>query len=153
MSPNIGMLKSFRHVELSGCGFWPSTSIVVKFSRCPDPSDQSEDTGSPAALIPPRSCMGQLLRHGVISCKPPRLTHTGYYDVSLAMNGKSFLQETQRVFICTDPVVVGIENCLYDLRESEVIDVTMVSCLHVFNLFLYCCAKFCWNCTTDMHRP
>lgn len=116
------MLKSFHSMELSGCGFWPSSSIVVKFTRTPDPA---EDADNPAALVPPRSCMGQLAGPGLIACKPPRLTHTGYYDVSLAMDGKNFLAETKRVFICTDPTVINIENCLYDLRESECVDIAM----------------------------
>jgi hypothetical protein len=126
ISPTIGMLKSFKSLELSGCGFWSSTSIVVKFSKCPDSSDGLDDMDNPAALIPPRSCMGQLSGQGTITCKPPRLTHTGYYDVSMAMDGKHFLSGTQRVFVCSDPVVMTIENCLYDLRESETIDISMV---------------------------
>lgn len=121
------MLKTFNSLEIHGCGFWPSSSIVVKFTKCPDPSEEEDDSDNPAALIPPRSCMGQLKDKGTIKCKPPRLTVTGYYDVSLAMDGKNFLSETQRIFVCTDPKVTSIENCLYDLRESEIIDVTMVA--------------------------
>lgn len=123
ISPNIGMLNAFSRLELRGCGLWPSTSIVVKFSKSPEAGEEGPD--SVAALVPPRSCMGRLSEHGVIACKPPRLTHTGYYDVSIAMDGKNFLQEAQRVFICNDPSVINIENCLYDLRESEFVNITM----------------------------
>lgn len=81
---------------MSGCGFWDSDTIVVRFTK----------RGDELAL--PRSSHGQYVRSDLITCRPPKLNDIGLYDVSIALNGIDFCADVHVVDIYPDPILHGL---------------------------------------------
>lgn len=95
----------------------------MKFTRVPTVHDIHPSI--------PRSCPGTCVRDGVIQCKPPKLTDTGIYNVSIALNGKDFITESYlNVDIFPDPVIVCLNYpFIVDTRreDTEKITISLVS--------------------------
>lgn len=113
--PKAGPQKNFTNLQLFGCGFWDSDSIIVKFTS---------KSGSPYSI--PRSCVGRLMSPGVIACRPPKLTDKGEYEVSLSLDGSSFIPDVLRLNIYRDVSISGLSPRLVDLRKSSKIMIEMV---------------------------
>jgi len=110
--PTRGPKRSFSKLQIHGCGFWNSPTIIVKFA-----------SKIPSIYNPPRSCTGVQSETGVITCKPPKFVETGDYIVSLSMDGKIFLPQTLELHIYKDvtiqkqlPLIISQKNLL----ESEI---------------------------------
>jgi hypothetical protein len=96
-----------KFLEIIGSGFWNSDDIVVKFTR--------KGPGS----IPPRSTIGKFIGD-CITCKPPRLPEHGEYDISVALDGKLFINNP----LCTlltfaDPTIVEISPKIVNLNKNQ----------------------------------
>ena len=64
LSPPCGPQKSFNELQIHGCGFWDSDSIVVTFTSAP-----KDVLDAYAAVIPkPRSCQGEFMIKEVCEC-------------------------------------------------------------------------------------
>jgi hypothetical protein len=137
--PTSGPQKSFSSIELSGCGFWNSSSIVVRFMK------KGDDTALP------RSSHGALLRDGVVTCRPPKLNDIGLYEVMVAFNGQDFCSEAMEVNIYTDPVLNSLVSpLLLDIRaeHDSRIDIALVPLSIVYHLEylltkLFFCSLWC----------
>lgn len=117
ISPLSGPQKTFSCLELHGCGFWDSDSIVVRFTKkCEGPAM-------------PRSSHGKFVREGLITCRPPKLSDTGVFLVQLAVNGKDFSEDIAEVNIYPDPVINSFASpLLFDMKdEPEPADIVLVS--------------------------
>lgn len=97
LAPDTGPQKFKSDLEVTGCGFWASDSIVVKFLL---------NTEDDSAM--PRSCLGRYVRDNVISCRPPKLSEFGVYNVTVSMNGVDFLDEVLKLEVCPDPICVAM---------------------------------------------
>lgn len=105
--PHEGPTKSFKKLTLTGCGFWPSEDIVVRFSRVG------------VAFVAPRSSLGEFKRDGVISCRPPIFAEPGEYEVALSVNGEDFAQQTLKIHVFEEPVLMSLAPLLVDIRDVE----------------------------------
>jgi hypothetical protein len=124
----VGTVKTFGRMDLSGFGFWNSETIIVRFTRCPEDAAPGSDAAD--IIFPPRSTMGKLTSPNTITCKPPRFAIYGYYDVTVSLDGKTFLGQSSRVYICSEPSILSIQKTLFDMRETASIDIEMVS-IHI----------------------
>ncbi len=106
--PSKGPQKSFTKLQIKGCGFWNSDKIIVKFTSL-----------SGAAFIPPRSCLGKLVNDDTITCKPPKLSDIGDFEVSLSMDGHTFVPDNLLVTVYKDFSVQGLSPKLINLGESQ----------------------------------
>ena len=97
INPESGPQKFRNDLEVTGCGFWASESIVVKFVL---------NTEDDSAM--PRSCLGKYVRENVIACRPPKLSELGLYSVTLSMNGTDFLDEVLLLDVCADPICISM---------------------------------------------
>ena len=97
LNPESGPQKFRSDLEVNGCGFWASDTIVVKFLL-----NTEDDTAMP------RSCVGKFARENVIACRPPKLAELGVYSVTVSMNGIDFLDEVLTLEVCPDPVCLSI---------------------------------------------
>ena len=102
--PLQGPMKSFTKLTLTGCGFYPSDDIVVKFTRVG------------VAFMPPRSSLGKFIRDGLIECKPPKFAQEGEYEVSLAVDGVNFVPETLKIDIYAEPCLLTVTPTVADAR-------------------------------------
>lgn len=110
LSPDSGPQKFRNDLEITGCGFWASESIVVKFIL-----NTEDDTAMP------RSCLGTYVRENVISCRPPKLSELGVYSVTVSMNGTDFLEEVLTLEVCPDPICKGLVSPhLFNARVDTV---------------------------------
>lgn len=66
----------------------------------------------------PRSTVGVVTAPGVITCRPPRLSEAGEYEVTLSMNGTTFLPDILKLSIYKDFTVSGLTPSLLDKRAS-----------------------------------
>jgi hypothetical protein len=103
--PLSGPQKSFSQLEIQGCGFWSSADIIMKFTCV-----------SGSGFAAPRSCPGLLKSPGVLSCKPPRLGEAGTYEVTVAMDGSTFLPDKLYVNVYKDFNLLSISPALVDRR-------------------------------------
>ena len=106
--PGKGPQKSFTKLQIKGCGFWNSDKIIVRFTSL-----------SGSAFIPPRSCLGKLVSEDTITCKPPKLGDIGDFEVSLSMDGHSFVPDNLLVTVYKDFSVHGLSPKLINLGESQ----------------------------------
>jgi hypothetical protein len=110
LSPESGPQKFKTDLEVTGCGFWASESIIVKFLL------QTEDD---SAI--PRSCLGRYVRENVIACRPPKLSELGVYSVTVSMNGTDFLDENLLLEVCPEPICVAmLSPHLFNARVNTV---------------------------------
>ena len=105
-APSSGPMKGFSRVLIDGSGFWDSPTIIVKFQL----------RGSD---MPPRSCAGKLVAPRQISCKPPKFSEPGVYDVTVAMDGTTFLPQELVVRSYKETSITKISPKLVDLRKPE----------------------------------
>jgi hypothetical protein len=117
--PSCGPQKSFSSLELYGCGFWDSDTIVVRFTK----------SGDELAL--PRSSHGQFVRSDLIVCRPPKLSDIGLYDVTVALNGIDFCSDVHVVEIYPDPILNGLVSPqIYNAKsESGLTNLVLVCAL------------------------
>lgn len=106
MEPTSGPQKSFSHLELTGCGFWDSGNIIVRFTSI-----------GGSAFAAPRSCPGKLITSSLISCRPPRLGSAGTYEVSISMDGKVFLADVVTLSIYKDITLSTLTPQIIDTRR------------------------------------
>ena len=81
-------------------------------TRCP-PQDALGIT-----LPPPRSCAGQYVSPGVITCKPPRLAEPGMYDVTVSLDGEVFARDVLAVDIYPDISVTALAPKVLDTLRA-----------------------------------
>lgn len=108
LSPSSGPQKTFSRMEIHGCGFWDSDSIVVKFT-----------SKSGSSFSVPRSCPGRLVSPGVIACKPPKLAEKGPFEVSVSLDGVSFVAEALPLTIFRDIVISSLSPRLVNLCSNN----------------------------------
>jgi hypothetical protein len=124
--PTRGPQKSFSSLELYGCGFWDSDSIVVRFTK----------SGDELAL--PRSSHGQFVRSDLIVCRPPKLSDIGLYDVTIAVNGVDFCGDVHVVEIYTDPILHGLVSPqIYDAKNETGLTTLVLVCPLSFPLLCF----------------
>lgn len=92
-------------LEIFGSGFWDSKDILVKFSRSGHPE------------VPSRSAPGKFIGNR-ITCKPPRLSEPGDYEISVTMNGKTFVSNPSCILNSfADPTIIEVSPKIVDLLE------------------------------------
>jgi len=91
-----------------GCGFWPSSKMVVKFSHIGHQGFQA-----------PRSSAGVLVEAGEIQCRPPKLAEVGEYEVTVSMNGEDFTAEGVRITVYADPTLLSFTPSVLDMRQAS----------------------------------
>lgn len=115
--PTCGPQKGFSSLELYGCGFWDSDTIVVRFTKKDD------------EMAMPRSSHGQYVRPDLIICRPPKLNDVGLYDVTIAVNGIDFCSDIHVVDIYQDPILNGlIAPQIYNAKMESGLATLILSC-------------------------
>lgn len=104
-SPVSGPQKAYSNLSISGCGFWDSDTVIVKF------------TSKVSPFIAPRSCVGKVIGQDLITCKPPRFTEIGEYEISVSLNGVDFMPDTLSIHVYKDFSISSITPNLIDTRE------------------------------------
>ena len=114
-------------MELYGCGFWDSDSIVVRFAKKDD------------EMAMPRSSHGQYVRPDLITCRPPKLNDVGLYEVTIAVNGVDFCSDIHVVDIYQDPILNGlVAPQIYNARiESGLATLVLVYYVMLHYLLKY----------------
>ena len=102
--------KSDAALQLIGCGFFPSTKAIVKFTK----------VGQTLAFQAPisRSSLGTVVSPSEVSCKPPKFGNPGFYDVSVALNGVDFTTDMIRVKVYEEPSLETFSPLLLDMRTT-----------------------------------
>jgi hypothetical protein len=131
--PLSGPQKSFSQLDITGCGFWPSEDIIIKFSCI-----------GGSGFAAPRSCPGSLKAAGALTCKPPRLGEAGTYEVTVAMDGSTFLPDKLYVTVYKDFSLLSISPAIVDRRIHSSSQFTMV-CWNDFVQLVCCFLKFCFD--------
>lgn len=119
LNPINGPQKSMSELHILGCGFYQSDTIIVKFT-----------SKNPESLrTAPRSCLGKYLSPTEISCKPPKLSDYGDFDVSLSLDGKVFIPDALKLKVYKDFSIADISPKFVDKRlvENNTISVKLVS--------------------------
>jgi hypothetical protein len=128
ISPKKGPKKTFSKLTVNGYGFWESPQIIIKF------------TAKVYSIYnPPRSCMGKYHNSTQLSCKPPKFGETGYYTVTVSMDGgKEFLPQSFDLLIYKDMTLFSQSPSLIDLREKFIEKLTLVRIIMSISAFSNC---------------
>ena len=121
-------LKSLGTIQLTGCGFWPSTKMVVKFSRIGHQGFQA-----------PRSSAGALVAEKEIQCRPPKLAEVGEYEVTVSMNGEDFTTEGVRIIVYADPTLLSFAPSVLDMRQAkDPVEIILVNISQILLFSVFC---------------
>jgi hypothetical protein len=141
LSPRDGPCKNFTKLVIYGQGFWDTDRILVKFT----PLYGDENSVS-------KSVQGRFESTREISCKPPRVSEYGYYNIAVSMDGIHFLNQSLQLRIYKDIEVLSITPSVIDLRKNQMNTIN----LSVQNLNIYDKNEFdsnenpCWPTINDI---
>jgi len=108
VTPDQCPQKSVNTLQLRGCGYYKTDTIIVKFMKVGNLGFQA-----------PRSSVGTLESTGEITCKPPKFNEPGEYDVSIAINGQDFTTDAVRILVYADPVLGSFYPFIVDMRNCD----------------------------------
>ena len=122
LSPKVGPSKNFTKLVIYGQGFWETDRILIKFT----PLYGDENSVS-------KSVQGKYESTREISCKPPRVSEYGYYNITVSLDGVRFLNQTLQLRIYKDIEVLSLTPSVIDLRKKQMNTIN----LSVQNLYIY----------------